>query len=75
MKDKPYASMIGRLMYAQVCTRPDIAFAVNVLGRYVADPGSDHWVVGYSDSDFSGCPNDFKSTSRYIFMLAGGAIS
>ncbi|KAL0386472.1 UNVERIFIED_CONTAM: Retrovirus-related Pol polyprotein from transposon TNT 1-94 [Sesamum latifolium] len=28
MKDIPYASAIGSLMYAQVCTRPDIAFAV-----------------------------------------------
>ncbi|RVW97650.1 Retrovirus-related Pol polyprotein from transposon TNT 1-94 [Vitis vinifera] len=33
MKTIPYASAIGSLMYAQVCTRPDIAFIVNVLGR------------------------------------------
>ena len=32
-------------------------------------------VVGYSDSDFGGCSDDRKFTSRYIFMLAGGAIS
>ena len=32
-------------------------------------------VVGYSDSDFSGCSDDRKSTSGYIFMLVGGAIS
>ena len=32
-------------------------------------------VVGYLDSDFGGCSNDRKSTSGYIFMLAGGAIS
>ena len=32
-------------------------------------------VVGYSNSDFGGCSDDCKSTSRYIFMLAGGAIS
>jgi len=30
-------------MYAQVCTRPDITFAVNALGRYLSDPGLDHW--------------------------------
>jgi len=34
MKNIPYASTIGSLMYAQVCTRPDIAFVVGVLGRY-----------------------------------------
>lgn len=30
----PYASTVGSLMYAQVCTRPDIAFAIRMLGRY-----------------------------------------
>ncbi|KAL0386466.1 UNVERIFIED_CONTAM: Retrovirus-related Pol polyprotein from transposon TNT 1-94 [Sesamum latifolium] len=43
MKDIPYASAIGSLMYAQVCTRPDIAFAVGMLGRYQSNPGLDHW--------------------------------
>ena len=32
-------------------------------------------VVGYLDSDFGGCSDNCKSTSGYIFMLAGGAIS
>jgi hypothetical protein len=32
-------------------------------------------VIGYSDSDFSGCVDNKKSTSGYIFMLAGGPIS
>ena len=32
-------------------------------------------VIGYSDSDFTGCPDDNKSTSRYIFMMVGGAVS
>ena len=35
----PYASAVGSLMYAQVCTRPDIAFAVGMLGRYQSNPG------------------------------------
>ena len=34
MYNIPYASAIGSLMYAQVCTRPNIAFAVGMLGRY-----------------------------------------
>lgn len=32
-------------------------------------------VTGYSDSDFAGCLDTRKSTSGYIFLLAGGAIS
>ncbi|XP_059654473.1 secreted RxLR effector protein 161-like [Cornus florida] len=43
MKNIPYASAVGSLMYAQVCTRPDIAFVVGMLGRYQSDPGMDHW--------------------------------
>src|ERR1044072_5174210 len=43
MNNIPYASAVGSLMYAQVCTRPDIAYAVGVLGRYQSNPGIDHW--------------------------------
>ena len=32
MKNIPYASAIGSLMYVQVCTRPYIAFAIGMLG-------------------------------------------
>ena len=32
-------------------------------------------IEGYTDSDLGGCPDDRKSTSGYIFMLGGGAIS
>jgi len=45
MHDKPYASAIESLMYAQVCTRLDIAFIVGVLGRYLSNPGMDHWIT------------------------------
>ena len=34
MKNVPYASALGSIMYAQVCTRPDIAFATGLIGRY-----------------------------------------
>ena len=43
LKDIPYASVVGSLMYAQVCTRPDISFVVGMLGRYQSNPGLDHW--------------------------------
>ena len=32
-------------------------------------------IVGYSDSDFASCVDARKSTSRYIFMFADGAVS
>ena len=43
MRNIPFASVVGSLMYAQTCTRPDISFAVGVLGRYQSNPGLDHW--------------------------------
>ncbi|GAV76748.1 hypothetical protein CFOL_v3_20221 [Cephalotus follicularis] len=32
-------------------------------------------LVGLTDSDFAGCQDDRKSTSGYVFMLGGGAVS
>ena len=88
-------------MYAMICTRPDIAQAVAVVSRFMADPGKEHWNVvkrilryikgtsnvalcfggsefivnGYVDSDFAGDLDKRKSTTGYVFTLAGGAVS
>ncbi|RVW88410.1 Retrovirus-related Pol polyprotein from transposon TNT 1-94 [Vitis vinifera] len=43
MSKVPYASAIGSLMYAMVCTRPDIAHAVGVVSRFMSRPGKQHW--------------------------------
>ena len=39
----PYLSAIGALMYLATCTRPDIAFPVNLLSRYSSAPTRRHW--------------------------------
>lgn len=39
----PYVSAIGSIMYAMVCTRPDIAQAVGVVSRFMGDLGKQHW--------------------------------
>jgi len=39
----PYLSAIGALMYLANSTRPDIAFAVNLLARHSAQPTQCHW--------------------------------
>ncbi|GJX38415.1 putative RNA-directed DNA polymerase [Tanacetum coccineum] len=39
----PYASAVGSLMYAMVCTRPDLAHAVGVVSRFLSNPGKKHW--------------------------------
>ena len=36
MSKVPYASAVGSLMYAMVCTRPNIAHIVGVISRYLS---------------------------------------
>ena len=43
MESVPYASAVGSLMYAMVCTRPDIAYAVSNVSRFLSNPGREHW--------------------------------
>jgi hypothetical protein len=43
VKDKPYKSAVGSLMYAMLGTRPDISFAVGVVSRFSSNPTIHHW--------------------------------
>nr|GEY48941.1 retrovirus-related Pol polyprotein from transposon TNT 1-94 [Tanacetum cinerariifolium] len=43
MSNVSYANAVGSLMYLMVCTRPDIAYAVSVVSRYLTNPGKNHW--------------------------------
>ncbi|KAJ9566131.1 hypothetical protein OSB04_002097 [Centaurea solstitialis] len=45
IKTVPYASAIGSIMYAMLCTRPDVAYSVSVTSRYQQNPGEPHWVA------------------------------
>ncbi|CAA0822147.1 cysteine-rich RLK (RECEPTOR-like protein kinase) 8, partial [Striga hermonthica] len=43
MSHIPYASAIGSIMYAMLCTRPDVAHALSVTRKYQSNPGEEHW--------------------------------
>ncbi|KAH9291001.1 hypothetical protein KI387_044130 [Taxus chinensis] len=43
MSKVPYSSVVGSLMYAMVCTRPDITHAMGAVSRFMSDPGKEHW--------------------------------
>jgi hypothetical protein len=43
MADKPYREVLGSIMWAQVASRPDLSFAVNLLARFQMNPGPEHW--------------------------------
>ena len=45
MKDVPYASAVGSIMYAMVCTRPDVAYALSMTSRHQAHAGPAHWTA------------------------------
>ncbi|GJY74751.1 hypothetical protein Tco_0479182 [Tanacetum coccineum] len=45
MKSVPYASVVGSIMYAVRCTRPDVAFAQNITSRFQQNPGDLHWTT------------------------------
>lgn len=45
MADKPYSEVLGSLMYAQIGTCPNIAYAITSLSRFMANPGKPHWVA------------------------------
>ncbi|GJW25182.1 zinc finger, CCHC-type containing protein [Tanacetum coccineum] len=96
-----YSRVIGCLMYAMTCTRPDIAFAMGKLSKYTSNPGTQHWqaiqrvlkylkktmdyrwiytgyplvLEGYTDASWISNTEDNSSTSGWVFLLGGGAIS
>nr|CAN61348.1 hypothetical protein VITISV_007257 [Vitis vinifera] len=43
MKNISYAFVVRSLMYAQVCTRPDISYAIGMLGKYQSNPSLEYW--------------------------------
>jgi len=101
-----YREMVGSLLFIASWTRPDIAFAVSELSRFISNPGSVHLTAakrvfrylkqtisdgityrlgidefpvnilwGFVDSDWAGCPDTRRSTSGFVFILNGAAIS
>ena len=38
----PYASEVRSLMYAMVCTKPDIGYVVGVVSWFMSNPGRQH---------------------------------
>ena len=39
MRRVSYPEVVGSFMYAMLCTRPDICFAVGMVSRYQSNPG------------------------------------
>ncbi|PHT50769.1 hypothetical protein CQW23_10516 [Capsicum baccatum] len=62
----PYSSIVGSLMYAMACFRPDLSYA---FGK------SRDGVIGYVDSNFAGDHEKMRSLTVYVFTIGGYALS
>ncbi|KAM3205464.1 secreted RxLR effector protein like [Capsicum annuum] len=38
-----YSQIVGSIMYAMHCTRPDIGYAVGILSKFTGSPRVEHW--------------------------------
>jgi len=73
MEDIPYTSAVGTLMYAMVGSRPDLAYAVGVVCRFMNKPGTDHclavkWIMKYVKGALR---LNLTFTSNEDFMIRG----
>lgn len=45
IKKIPYSSVVSSLIYAMICIRLDIAYAVGVVSHFLANPENEHWTA------------------------------
>lgn len=43
MENIPYANAISSVMFSMITTRPDLAYAISFLSRFMSNPGKPHW--------------------------------
>lgn len=102
INDVPYREVVGSLNYLAIVSRPDVAFAVSNVSKFLSRHGRSHWnavkrilsylvgtpnlgihfrkkgntdLIGFSDADFANDLETRRSTSGYIFLLAGGPVT
>ena len=44
-EDREKIKVIRSIMYAMLCTRPDVCLAISLAVRYQSNPGVDHWTA------------------------------
>nr|GFA61169.1 hypothetical protein [Tanacetum cinerariifolium] len=73
MQNVPYASVLGSIMYAVRCTKPDVAFSQNITSRFQQNPGQPHWTVVKTILKYLRNTKDMFLIG-YVFVLNGGAL-
>ena len=66
MRRIPYASAVGSLMYAMLCSRPDICYEVGIVSRYQSNPKMGHWIAPKHILKY------LRRTRDYMLVYSGG---
>nr|GEV88429.1 reverse transcriptase domain-containing protein [Tanacetum cinerariifolium] len=61
-----YSSAVGSLMYAMICTRPDLAHGISVVSRYMHNPGKMHWEAVKSITTLSTIEAEYISSTKGV---------
>ena len=69
MRRVPYASAVGSLMYAMLCTRLDICYAIGIVGRYQSNPGLAHWIAVKNILKY------LRRTRNYMLIYSGADLN
>nr|GEV60884.1 zinc finger, CCHC-type [Tanacetum cinerariifolium] len=70
-----YSRIIGCLMYAMTCTRPDIAYAMGKLSSILVIRILSAVLEGYTNASWISNTEYNSSTNGWVFLLGGGLIS
>ncbi|GJZ30954.1 zinc finger, CCHC-type containing protein [Tanacetum coccineum] len=70
-----YSRVIGCLMYAMTCTRPDIAFAAGKQSRYTILLGTQHWQAIQRASKKNTCITGSTMESEFVPLAAAGKVA
>ena len=69
MRPVPYTSAVGSLMYAMLCTRPDICYAIGIVSRYQSNPGLAHWIAVNHILKY------LRKTRNYMLIYSGADLN
>ena len=69
MRQIPYASAVGSLMYAMLCNRSDICYVVGIVSRYQSNPGMGYWIAVKHILKY------LRRTRDYMLVYSGGDLN
>ena len=65
MSKIPYSSAVRSLMYAMMCTRPDICYVIRLASKFQSNPSIKHWMAVKRILRY------LKGTSDYVLCYQG----